>query len=321
MRLAIVGLGQIFEHHLRALSIQGHSIVAVCDLHRERLALAPASAAKFTSLSDMLAVTEADAVLVATSTADHFEHALAVLRAGFPLVLEKPAALCQSDYDVLKAVATAAALPVAILFHAAHANDLRGLAAVLKQRPLKRFAWHGLFCDPYDDAERRAALLDPWVDSGVNALSVVVQVLGTEIDIHHCISTNIFAPNSPSRVAASAVFTVDSGDLSGQIVIETSWASARNHKSTRLFDLNGAPTRYELDHSLEQLSWSGQSGHERTSYANEWPRLTNHYVNALSEALALIKEGKSNWNFADAVHAPYFRAMEKKDWNSQKSER
>jgi predicted dehydrogenase len=95
-RVALVGCGYVARVHLSALAgVPRARVVALCDPVRERaealLDRAP-GAAVHTDLADLLAHERVDVVHVLTPVADHAPAAVAALRAGAHVFVEKPLA-------------------------------------------------------------------------------------------------------------------------------------------------------------------------------------------------------------------------------------
>jgi predicted dehydrogenase len=109
VRVAVVGTGYWGVNHVRAFAaLPGAQLVMVCDpdeAHRRRArALAP-SARAATTLDEVLAAADVDAVVLATPARLHAEQAEAALRAGKHVLVEKPMALTRADAERVAAVA------------------------------------------------------------------------------------------------------------------------------------------------------------------------------------------------------------------------
>ena len=93
--IGIIGFGRIGAEHAGWLSsCQAARAVAVADATPARQALAESRSLRVHATVDgLLADPTVQAVLVATPTAMHFEHASAALSAGKPVMVEKPMAL------------------------------------------------------------------------------------------------------------------------------------------------------------------------------------------------------------------------------------
>lgn len=93
LRLAVIGSGNIALTHTQAIALLPETrLAAVCSRNAEkaRALAAPAGALVFDSVEALLASGEIDAVLIATPSGAHAEAALPALRAGKPVLCEKP---------------------------------------------------------------------------------------------------------------------------------------------------------------------------------------------------------------------------------------
>jgi len=101
IRFALVGCGRIAGKHIEAISRHGEhaELVAVCDIDPEALARATKSAGVpgFRSLTELLAGSSADAVILATPSGLHAAQAVEAAGAGRHVVTEKPMATRWSD--------------------------------------------------------------------------------------------------------------------------------------------------------------------------------------------------------------------------------
>ncbi|NJC34184.1 UDP-N-acetyl-2-amino-2-deoxyglucuronate dehydrogenase [Sphingomonas jejuensis] len=101
VRFALVGCGRIAKNHLAALATHADDaeLVDVCDTDPAALAAAvdQSGVTGHNSLDAMLATTTADAVIVATPSGLHPNHAIAIARSGRHVVSEKPMATRWSD--------------------------------------------------------------------------------------------------------------------------------------------------------------------------------------------------------------------------------
>ena len=115
MRCAVIGCGSIGQRHLRNLKALGVSELLAYDLdagslERVRQTLGVRVAR---SLDEVLA-TRPGAVLVCTPTHQHLPIALAAVRAGAHVFVEKPLAVSLEGIDMLQAAATSAGRQVLV---------------------------------------------------------------------------------------------------------------------------------------------------------------------------------------------------------------
>ena len=102
LRFASLGCGRMGLHHARLLAAdQRAAITAVFDPHRPAADalcqdVAP-SAVLCSSLDELLQRDDIDAVVIATPTGDHFQHASRCLDRGWHVLCEKPLATTRAD--------------------------------------------------------------------------------------------------------------------------------------------------------------------------------------------------------------------------------
>ncbi len=116
LRVAIVGCGRIAKNHVGPLAeVPGLSLVAVCDLQRERAeALArPAQVPAYTNYHEMLARERVDVVSILTPSGMHPDHAVDIMeRYRTHVVIEKPMALAFDDIARIRETAARAGVKV-----------------------------------------------------------------------------------------------------------------------------------------------------------------------------------------------------------------
>ena len=109
IKIGIIGTGGIANWHARAFKdVRGAKIVAACDVDKQRadtFCENHAIPASFESLEDMLASTELDAVVNATSDVAHAPTSLTAIGKGLHILCEKPLA---TNYTDARAMARAA---------------------------------------------------------------------------------------------------------------------------------------------------------------------------------------------------------------------
>jgi len=117
IRVGFVGAGYIAPWHAEALAgVPGAKLVAICDpAPGAASGLAAAhGAAVYTALDTMLAEARLDAVHILTPPHLHRDHAVAALRAGAHVLVEKPFATSREEAEEIVAAADAAGRVVAV---------------------------------------------------------------------------------------------------------------------------------------------------------------------------------------------------------------
>ena len=106
LRGGVIGAGVFGGYHARQYArLEGVRLAAVFDTHPERAAALamPLGGRAFSDLGDFLA--EVDVVTVASPASRHAEQAIAALKAGKPVYVEKPIAISVRDAADVQAVA------------------------------------------------------------------------------------------------------------------------------------------------------------------------------------------------------------------------
>lgn len=109
-RMGLIGLGNRSRRHFSALELLGNvEVVALCDLESDRLRSArqgPAAGAElYTDYRELLADDRVQAVTIAVPNSLHAEMAIAALRRGKDVLLEKPIAVTYEEALQVEAAA------------------------------------------------------------------------------------------------------------------------------------------------------------------------------------------------------------------------
>ena len=115
LRVAVIGVGHLGKHHARILSsLPGVELVAVVDTNQARAAEI-AAANRTRAVFDYREITgQVDAVTIAVPTEVHRDVALALLRAGVPVLVEKPIARTLAEADEMIEAAADAGVVLAV---------------------------------------------------------------------------------------------------------------------------------------------------------------------------------------------------------------
>jgi len=105
VKVAIVGAGRMGRRHIQAAESVGLTLCGICDVSRESLALAEREQGvgpdrHFTDLDTMLARTQPDCLIVATTAPTHAQYTGAAAKAGVRYILcEKPMGISLEQCD------------------------------------------------------------------------------------------------------------------------------------------------------------------------------------------------------------------------------
>ncbi|WBB76126.1 Gfo/Idh/MocA family oxidoreductase [Micromonospora sp. WMMD1128] len=128
-RLALVGAGRMGRHHMAALA--GNRTVrighVVDPVPAARAAVTAAGLRAYPSVSDLLAETVPDGLLVTAPTGRHGELVAAAAKAGVPVLCEKPAGLDAAEAAEAGRVAAAAGIGFQVAYWRRYVPELRRL--------------------------------------------------------------------------------------------------------------------------------------------------------------------------------------------------
>lgn len=290
-RFLLVGLGRIAEVHLEALErFPTVEVVAGVDPDASRRAQFRGSALPvYREVQAGLAGHAVDTVVVASPTTTHLEVCEAVLghRTDVELLVEKPLATRLADVRRLLDGAHSTGRRLRVMFHYAYAAEVVWAAERLSAL-VNRFGpvvdAKAAFYDPYValPAERTAAYVSSWVDSGINALTVLDRLLGVE-----AVTTLRQIPATFSTYEASVELT---SQRRPRGVIVTGWDVTDAAKTTLLQFTSGAALL--LDHTAVSARVTDM-GEVVDSFAGAGgvPRLVGHYVGLYEAFLSGAEPG------------------------------
>lgn len=317
-RTAIVGLGHVARHQITAISeSDSFELVAGCDANSAAFSILHQSVRAYSDLEHMLADAEPDVVIVASPNRLHVEHGITVMEAGSMLVMEKPLAESPSEFAGFASKRTELDGFCYVSLHAVFGLEMQWLlnnvhATELDLSTISRI--DAKFYDPYFDSglllDQACSLGGSWLDSGINALSVVCNFVDPEklriVDsrltrVQGCACT---------EVQGTVDFQVDLSSGFCDVVIDTNWTLGRNSKST-VIHFRANNQRLTIDHSAQQVFLS--DGHDNEvlfAPRHSLPRLTNHYIGVLTDLEAKLANGTDNFGFASRLHDLLYGAEE-----------
>jgi predicted dehydrogenase len=281
--IAWVGLGEAAEHHLAALDqLDGLAVpLAAYDPDARARARCNDKLQTYSSLDAMLRRERADVLIVALPTGSHARVCRELLdrRAAPTVLVEKPIATSLREVEALYARASECGISVRGIYHAAFAPEVEWGLEVMDDElgRLERIEAEFIdACARLEPRRRAHTYGDSWVNSGINALSVLTRFIDVE-------SVRVQAvPGLISTFTADLIASDRSMPVQSRIF--TSWHAAEPAKITRLrFEgdrlliLNHQATAAQLFVATALVSAWGADG--------TIERLTSHYINALRAAL------------------------------------
>ena len=279
-RLLYVGLGRIAQVHARQLDPHEVEIIGGVDPAEIDLVFRQRPVERFAELPTALdrCATVADTVVIASPTRLHAQHLVEVSEAmPFAAIwVEKPLAIDLEELELVNRIVAQHRGTIAGIFHAASAPEVAWARRYLPELRRQHGEVTGIeqsFADAYAGLEaehRRHTLLDPWIDSGINALSILGSL---------SIPTVVAEQRWHSPLTVSARFVAEG--VTGTLMC--SWEVTQASKWTRLTFADGAVLRLEHQASAAALLVRNEVVSTR-GWTGE--RLDLHYRQAFDELLS-----------------------------------
>lgn len=267
LKLGLVGIGKIArDQHIPALA---------ADARFELAATASRNAsvdgvASFASVEAMLAaVPELDAISICTPPQAHFEAAIAALRAGKHVMLEKPPAATTRQIALLQAEAARHGRTLFQTWHSRFAAGVDAARDWLKGRTLTggTITWKE---DVHHWHPGQQWIFDAGglgvFDPGINALSVLTEVLAEEAVVRKAVLE--FPENQQAPIAAQLDLRTEAG-----VSINAEFDFRQKGEQTWDIELVTTTGRLRLSHGGGTLAIDGQPVAADAALAGEYPRL------------------------------------------------
>lgn len=297
----MVGGGHAATSIVRALLAEDlATVVALVDPdppERDWVSKLAAEGRVFASVAELPGGDRFDAACVTVPTPLHAS-VLAELLVASPcpaLVLcEKPLTTTAEEAQRVQALAAARRIALRMLLHFSVASEVVWLAANVgplagRLGPITRVVSE--FGDDYsltDLASARRRLGDPWLDSGVNSLSVVLQL----VDLARCIERR---PEGDSALAVRY-----QGTRGEDVTIRTAWDDPARRKLTTIAFGDGV---VEVDHLAARVTLDGQELYRSDDEARSarYSRLlTRHLGGEVGRSERALEANVLSWLFAPA---------------------
>jgi predicted dehydrogenase len=176
LRVAVIGVGHLGRHHARILSsLPDVELVAVVDTNRARAEEIAASSRTQPAFDFRDLLGRVDAVTIAVPTAIHHEIAVPFLRAGVPVLVEKPLARSLAEADEMIAAAADAGVVLAV-GHTERFNPALAAARPLLTDP-RFIEVHRLGAFP-----ERSLDIDVVFDLMIHDLDVVLSLVNSDVE-------------------------------------------------------------------------------------------------------------------------------------------
>jgi len=267
LKLGLVGIGKIArDQHIPALAADPRFELVACASRHARVQ----GLANFADVQTMLAeVPQLDAISICTPPQAHFEAALAALRAGKHVMLEKPPAATTRHIALLQSAAARHGRTLFQTWHSRYAAGVDAARAWLLDRTLAGGTitwkedvhhWH-----PGQQWIWDAGGLGVF-DPGINALSVLTAVLPDEVFVEHAVLE--FPENQQAPIAARLVLRTEAGAK-----VDAEFDFRQKGEQTWDIDLAATSGRLKLSRGGGALQIDGAPLEADQALAGEYPRL------------------------------------------------
>lgn len=270
-RAGIVGLGTITKHYLEGLENSSLlKLCAVCDTNKNAASKDLfASFDFYENYNDMISLAKLDYIIISTPPETHFEIALFALENAVNVIIEKPAVLTLTQYDILLSLAEKNNLVFEVMYHWQNGSEVLAFNKMYDKEKISEISVCVL--DPYSlDAKTinqdKVKLCGAFIDSGVNALSMIKMWLPFEkcevlnVNTKKCQDTNL-------PLIADVSIKID--NIPVKIIVD--WTRGIDKKKS-LIIYDGR--EIEINHSGQFI----KDGNQKYVF-DEMPRLKTHYYN------------------------------------------
>ena len=272
LKLALVGIGKIArDQHIPALAADPRFELVACASRNAHVD----GVANFADIETLLAdVKELDAVSICTPPQAHFEAALAALRAGKHVMLEKPPAATTRHIALLQAEAARQGRTLFQTWHSRFAAGVDAARDWLRGRTLTggTITWKE---DVHHWHPGQQWIFDAGglgvFDPGINALSVLTEVLADEVVVHRSVLE--FPENQQAPIAARLGLRTEGG-----VVVEAEFDFRQKGEQTWDIELVTTTGRLRLSRGGGALEIDGQAREGDEALAGEYPRLYSRFA-------------------------------------------
>ncbi|HLT68214.1 MAG TPA: Gfo/Idh/MocA family oxidoreductase [Microbacterium sp.] len=295
-RSAIIGTGAIAHAHAQALKALADRVelVAVCDVDADR---ARAFADQFgvetiyTDAAELLAAEKLDLVHVCTPPGSHVPLATLAMRAGVPVLTEKPTALSLAELDTLAEVERETNIPVLTVFQHRFGRAARRLVELVNHGSLGRplvatceTLWYR--ADSYFDLPWRGLWAveggGPTMGHGIHQFDLLLAILGPWQSVS-AMAARQTRPTDTEDVSV-AVARFENGALA---TVVNSIVSPRETSRLR-FDFEYATVEVEHLYGYTDADWTFTPAQGHENLADAWNLTDDSEMSSHTHQLAAI---------------------------------
>lgn len=311
LRIGLVGCGGIGGVHARAWAqVEGAEVVAACDVDLERAAATAPRA--FSHWDEMLAGVELDAVDICTPPHLHAPAALAAIKAGKPVLCEKPLARNPAEArQILDAAAEAGSLLVTAFCHRFHPPvewvkaqiDAGSLGRILMFRNRFGTRFKGVEDKWFSNPEIAGG--GALMDTSIHSVDLFRFLVG-EVEAASAL-TSTFSPNIHGlEDSAAMLLRAESGAIG---VIEASWMTPWSANVVEIYGELGAAV-IDYDTGVTRVrhdgdsDWTTMPGDDRSRFVEE----LRHFASVLRGETAPRMTGHDGLRAVEVLYQAYGKA-------------
>ena len=290
--IAIIGLGKICEHYIKAFTtLTDYNVVAVCDLDENAYSRHYFSCPFVSDYKDLALIDGLDYVVISTPPKTHFDIASFFLKNHIGVLVEKPGTLDMASLDELISISKVYNATFKVMYHWQFGSEVLKFNELYNPKDIEEiqvsvYDYYSL--DGLSIVSDRVPLGGAFLDSGVNMLSMIKtwldfnEVKLIDYECTRCILTNLV-------IKAKVKLLID--NIPTTITVD--WTQNINSKET-VIKYQGR--RIRISNSLQTI-FDGDNI-IKVDYMN---RLDAHYYN-----LFRLFKDKTNYEEEVKIHTALF---------------
>lgn len=292
INIAVIGLGTICEHYIKAFESLGkYNVSAICDLDEKAPSRHYFSAPFYNDYHDLVNLTNVDLVVISTPPKTHFEIASFFLKHHIAVLVEKPGTLNIDDLNKLIELSKQYETSFKVMYHWQFGSEVLEFNKLYDPSKIDEISvevYDKYSSDGVSILDEKVGLGGAFLDSGVNMLSMIktwlpfnsIELISYESQ--RCVKTNLL-------IYANVQLLIDGIKVN----IKVDWRQNKSNKETHLI-YEGR--KIEVNNLLQTI-FDGDS----MIKIDEMDRLDTHYYN-----LFRLYEGKTNYDEEMKIHQVLF---------------
>lgn len=297
MNIAVIGLGTICEHYIKAFnSLDKYHVIATCDLNENAICRHYFSCPFYRDYHELINVEGLDLVLISTPPKSHVEIASFFLENKIGVLVEKPGTLNLNDLEKLISLSKNNNAIFKVMYHWQFGAEILKFNELYKPEFIEEINvevndYYSL--DGVSIREDRLVLGGAFLDSGVNMLSMIKTWLQfnkyklISFESQKCIKSGLL-------IYANVKLLIDGIPVN----LKVDWRHNNSDKKTNIIYKG---RKIEINNLLQTI-YDG----EKVIKVDEMNRLDAHYYNLLK-----LFDEKSNYEEEMKIHRVLFDVNEK----------